>query len=50
MRYTVEIVQTHYVTVDAEDEQAAGEIALDCLDDASYSDTEVINVEEAEVL
>lgn len=49
MRYTVEIVQTYYVTVDAEDEQQAAEIALDCLDDSSYSDTEVTNVEEAEI-
>lgn len=49
MRYTVEIIQTHYVTVDAEDERSAAEIALDCLDDSSYSDTEVTNVEEAEI-
>lgn len=49
MRYIVEIIQTHYVTVDAEDERQAAKIALDCLDDASYSDTEVTNVEEAEI-
>lgn len=49
MRYTVEIVQTHYVTVDAEDEWQATEIALDCLDDSTCSYIEVTNVEEAEI-
>lgn len=49
MRYTVEIIQTYYVTVEAEDEQQAAEIALDGLDDSSYSDTEVTNVEEVEI-
>lgn len=49
MKYTVEIIQTYYITVDAEDKQQAAEIALDCLDNSSYSDTEVTNVEEAEI-
>lgn len=49
MRYTIEIVQTHYVTVDAEDELQAAQIALDCLDDSTCSDTEVTNIEEAEI-
>lgn len=49
MRYIVEILLPSYVTVDAENARQAAEIALDCLDldDATYEDSEVINVEEA---